>query len=91
MDVEWRLQKQQALQGGVNIGRGFEILPANNMGDALNGIIHDNRQMIGSQDIFPHKNNIPPPIELNGTSSRSSCSMFKLAAMWSLIASSHLR
>ena len=66
MDVEWRLQKQQALQGGVNIGRGFKILPANNMGDALNGIIHDNRQMICSQDIFPHKNNIPPPIELNG-------------------------
>ena len=43
MDVEWRLQKQQVLQGGVNIGRGFKILPANNMGDALNGIIHDNR------------------------------------------------
>ena len=25
MDVEWRLQKQQVLQGGVNIGCGFKI------------------------------------------------------------------
>ena len=68
MDVEWRLQKQQVLQGGVNIGRGFKILPANNMGDALNGIIHHNGQMIGSRDIFPDEDNIAPPVESNGNS-----------------------
>ena len=61
MDVEWRLQKQQALQGGVNIGCGFEILPANNMGDALNGIIWlDDAQICSLQVVKSY--NLKPTI-----------------------------
>ena len=53
-------QVQEALKQGVEIGRRLQILPAHHVGDPLNGVVPDHREVVARRYVAPGDHRIAP-------------------------------
>jgi len=60
--IDGRLQAEKGLQQALNMDRLLKILPADHVGDALEGVVDHRGEVIGDADIFARQDNIPRPV-----------------------------
>ena len=60
VEIDRRRQAEQLLQQPMHAGRVEEVAAAHDMGDALQGIVDDDRQMIAGRDVAARQDHVAP-------------------------------